>query len=268
MKAFLDIPPDLRLCYRVDDFTDAWRKAETIVCVHGFGESGEAWRAWVPHLARRYRVVRMDQRGFGESTPMPEDFPWSLDVLVNDLEGVVIALGGEPVHLIGAKIAGPVIMRFAATRPQLTRSITAVGSMSKGPPGIDEWLEHMRTHGVESWARKTMPPRLGTDLPAEAVEHWIQLTSRTPRSTALGVFRVASAIDATGDLPHIRCPALVITTDSVRRPVAKTREWQSLIPNSELVALPGDAYHPAASAPDACARATLEFLDRVSSRKA
>src|SRR5688572_26007536 len=99
MKAFLDIGDDLRLRYRVDDFTDPWSKPQTVVCVHGFGESGEVWRAWVPHLARHYRVVRIDQRGFGESTPMPEEFPWSLDVLVEDLEHVVTALADGPVHL-------------------------------------------------------------------------------------------------------------------------------------------------------------------------
>lgn len=268
MKGFLEIPPDLRLCYRVDDFTDPWRGARTAVCVHGFGESGEAWRAWVPHLARRYRVVRIDQRGFGESSPMPADFPWSFDVLVNDLEHIVKALGNGPVHLIAAKIAGPVIMHFAATRPQLTRSITAVGSLSKGPPGVDEWLEYLKAHDMEAWARKTMPRRLGTDMPPEAVEWWVRLTARTPKATALGLFSVVSGIDVTDDLPRIRCPALVITTDSARRPVAKTREWQSLIPNSKLIALPGDAYHPAVSAPDACARATLEFLDSINSPRA
>ena len=268
VKAFLDLEPGVRLCYRLDDFTDPWRTPQTVVCVHGFGESGEAWRAWVPHLARDYRVVRFDQRGFGESTPMPEDLPWSLDVLVNDLERVVSAVGNGPVHLIAAKIAGPVIMHFAATRPQLTRSITAVGSLSKGPPGVDEWLDYLGTHDMEAWARKTMPPRLGTDMRPEAVEWWVRLTGRTPKSTALGLFKVVSGIDVTDDLPRIRCPALVITTDSARRPVAKTREWQSRIPDSKLLALPGDAYHPAASAPDACARATLEFLNSFDSKRA
>ncbi|MEO8441168.1 MAG: hypothetical protein ABI547_01645 [Betaproteobacteria bacterium] len=46
--------------------------------------------------------------------------------------------------------------------------------------------------------------------------------------------------------------------------MASTREWQALLANSEIVALPGDAYHPAASDPDTCARVTSEFLKRVS----
>jgi hypothetical protein len=36
-----------------------------------------------------------------------------------------------------------------------------------------------------------------------------------------------------------------------------------MIPRSELLVLPGDSYHVAASDPDACARATLEFIRRA-----
>ena len=262
MKNFFDVSPELRMRYRVDDFTDPWRTAQTIVCVHGFGESGAVWRAWVPHLARRFRVIRIDQRGFGESTAMPQDFKWGIDVLAGDLERVALDLGGGPVHLIGAKIAGPVIMRFAATRPHLACSVTMVGSMAKGPPDTRASVRHFIEHGVESWARTSMGARLGSQMPPAAVEWWIKLTCATPASTILGLLPLASPIDVTADLRSIRCPALVITTDSKRRPVSATKAWQTLIAGSELVALPGDAYHPAASDADNCARITAEFLAR------
>ena len=42
---FLDLPPDLRLFYKIDDHTDAWTTPETVVFVHGFTENTEAWRA-------------------------------------------------------------------------------------------------------------------------------------------------------------------------------------------------------------------------------
>ena len=58
---------DCTLFYQLDDFTDPWTSADTVLFVHGFTENSEAWRAWVPHFARRYRVVRIDQRGFGQS---------------------------------------------------------------------------------------------------------------------------------------------------------------------------------------------------------
>src|SRR5450432_2723954 len=81
---YLRVAPDLDMHYLIDDFTDPWRKSTAILLLHGNNESAAAWYGWAPHLARRYRVVRPDMRGFGESTPMPADFPWTLDIVIDD----------------------------------------------------------------------------------------------------------------------------------------------------------------------------------------
>ena len=65
---------DCKLYYRIDDHTDAWARPESVLFVHGFTETTEAWRAWVPHFSRRYRVIRIDQRGFGKSGPIAKNF--------------------------------------------------------------------------------------------------------------------------------------------------------------------------------------------------
>jgi hypothetical protein len=44
--------------------------------------------------------------------------------------------------------------------------------------------------------------------------------------------------------------------------VDDTRAWQQTIPDSELLVLPGNSYHVAASHAVQCARATLEFIER------
>src|SRR5215813_9442955 len=104
----LRIPPDLEMNYVVDDYTDPWRKPDTVLMLHGNAESGASWYAWVPPFARRYRVVRPGMRGFGASTPMPRDFPWTLDVIIDDYCRLMDALGVERFHLVGAKIGGTV----------------------------------------------------------------------------------------------------------------------------------------------------------------
>ena len=102
----LRISPELDMHYVVDDFTDPWRSAETILLIHGNNESGYAWYGWVPHLARQYRLVRPDMRGFGRSTPMPEDHPWSLDRVVDDFIALMDYLAVPSFHLVAAKIGG------------------------------------------------------------------------------------------------------------------------------------------------------------------
>jgi 3-oxoadipate enol-lactonase len=82
----------------------------------------------------------------------------------------------------------------------------------------------------------------------------------TPRSTMLGFLRFVSSIDVRDDLPKLRCPVLVVTSDSPRRPIATVAAWQKTIPNSRLVTVPGDGYHAAATEPDACAKALAAFI--------
>ena len=100
----MSLPGGLELFYQIDDYTDPWGAAESVVLLHGNSESSEAWRTWVPYLGRRYRVVRPDQRGFGRSTPMARDFPWSLDVLIDDLVRFTAELNLTRFHLVAAKI--------------------------------------------------------------------------------------------------------------------------------------------------------------------
>jgi 3-oxoadipate enol-lactonase len=84
---------------------------------------------------------------------------------------------------------------------------------------------------------------------------------RTAVSTQLGFMRTIACADIRVDVPKIHCPTLVITTNgSGLASVDETRAWQRQIPNSELLVLPGDSYHVAATHAERCAAATLEFI--------
>ena len=87
--------------------------------------------------------------------------------------------------------------------------------------------------------------------------------ARTALSTQLGFMPTIAVADIRADIPKIKCPTLVITTeDSGLGSVASMRAWQEQIPGSELVVFPGNSYHVAATHADESAAATLEFLAR------
>jgi len=119
---------DLDTHYRVDDFTDPWLKPQTVLMLHGNAESGLAWYAWVPKLARQFRIVRPDMRGFRESTAMARDYPWSLDGLVADFCQLMNHFGIAQFHLVGAKIGGTIARAFAVRRPERIITLTLVGT--------------------------------------------------------------------------------------------------------------------------------------------
>jgi pimeloyl-ACP methyl ester carboxylesterase len=69
--------------------------------------------------------------------------------------------------------------------------------------------------------------------------------------------------DIRADLPKITCPTLVITTEqSGLGSVEEMRSWQQQIADSELLVLPGNSYHVAATHADRAAEATLDFIAR------
>ncbi|MFZ0016967.1 MAG: alpha/beta hydrolase [Acetobacteraceae bacterium] len=261
------VSPDLDMHYRVDDFTDPWSHPQTILMLHGNAESGLAWYAWVPKLARHFRVVRPDMRGFGESTPMPREYPWSLDRLAEDFCLMMDHLGVARFHLVGAKIGGTIARAFAARRPERVITLTVVGTPPPLRVGaaerVPELIRDFDTHGVEYWARQNMGSRLGSAFPHEGFEWWTQFMGRTAVSTQVGFMGTIACTDIRADLPKIACPTLVITTEqSGLGTVDEMRAWQRQIPDSELLVLPGNSYHVAATHADRAAEATLDFIGR------
>jgi 3-oxoadipate enol-lactonase len=260
---YLDLTPGFQLYYEIDDHTDPWTPPETIVMVHGFTENTDAWRAWVPHLARHYRVIRFDQRGFGRSTPVARDFTFTTELLVDNTARVIEHLAGGSAHVIGAKSGGLITIELAAMRPDLVKTIT-LASTPLAPPQPQNWLAHMEKHGMRSWARLTMPPRLGSKMPPRGIDWWVDMMGSTSIDTAHVYLRWVSTIDVAADLHRVNCPALVLTTTSPRRAYSKTdaETYREGLPHAEVAALAVDGYHVAATAPDECAPIVLDFLRR------
>lgn len=261
----------------VDDHTDPWDERPWIVLQHGVAESLDAWYAWIPHLSRRYRVLRYDMRGFGRSTPMPRDHRWSLDELSRDLDAVVDAHGIARFHLIAAKVGGTAALDYAARDAapgrQRLRSLTVLGAPIEGASSrkVGYSSQEIIDHGVEHWARRTMGSRLGTRMPPEAHDWWGAMMGRTAASTQAGFLDFLPGVDVGPVLPHIRCPVLVVTTGSASNAaqsitdLALVRAWAATIPRAEVLQVINDSFHVAATDPDETARAALAFVERIES---
>ena len=261
------ITPDLEMHYRDECFADDWAAPANMLLLHGNAESGAAWNGLMPVLGRRFRVVRPDMRGFGQSTPMALDYKWSVDRIIADFIALADSLGLDTFHIGAAKVACPIALRLAARHPGRVRSLAVLGGIVSGEVSVGaraaSWLEHIEQKGVESWARWTMPGRLGSTTSPGMMEGWAKLMGRTPLSTQLGFIRSVPAIDVRPDLASIQCPTLVVTTDgSGLGSVEAVRAWQQTIPKSEFMVVPGDSYHVAATHPEVCAAAMVDLIRR------
>ncbi len=264
MKASLELRDGARIAWQLDDFTDPWTDAATVLFVHGNSESGRAWDRWVGPFARDFRLLRPDVRGFGDSQPMPSSHAWSLQELSADLAQLLDHLAIGRVHLVGAKLGGLLSLHFAAHYPDRVRSLAVVGSPVSGAEltrGVTPDAQ-IRDHGVGAWARETMAARLGPQMPPAAHEWWAGYMGRTDRQTQLGFLRALPGFDVRGDLARITCPTLVIATQA-DTPVGNPQSvsaWQRQIPRSRLEVIAASGYHAALTAADELAPRVAAFF--------
>ncbi len=261
---YLEVEPSVNLFCQTQDFSDPWEEAQTIIMVHGFAESSSSWYAWIPYLARKYRVVLFDMRGYGKSTPMPSDFSWSMDCLLDDISAVAKSYSLDSFHLIGAKSGGSLVLQYAAKNPEKVISVVSVTPPVVGAKAVPDWLAQIKEEGVKAWARTTMPGRLGTQATTEEIEWWVDhVQGLTPESTLLGYLNWVPKLDLREEVLKVMCPTLIITTSgSGLRTVQSVEERQKKMHQSKLIVVEGDAWHAAAAYPDICANVTIEFLDR------
>lgn len=258
---YLTLQPDFKLFYKIDDYTDPWIEPETVLFIHGANESIDAWRAWVPHMSRRYRMIRIDLRGFGKSGPVSSDFKFTTEMFVDDMVRVITHFSKEPVHVVTAKSGGISVIALAARRPDLVRTIT-LACASVYAPKAEGWVEHMEQGGMRSWVRSTMRKRLGTKMPERGIDWWVDLMGSTALSTMQAYFKWVTQTNVMPDLPNIQCPTLFITTDSPNRTQAELDTYKANVKKLETALIASDGYHASGSDPDATARVTLEFLAR------
>jgi 3-oxoadipate enol-lactonase len=123
---------------------------------------------------------------------------------------------------------------------------------------------HQMHYEVEPWARRTMASRLGDRVPGPGTAWWIAFMGRTAVSTQVGFMTTIACAAIRADVGRITCPTLVITIEgSGLASVEETRAWRQTIPRSELLVLPGNSFHVAASDAVRCAAATLDFVARA-----
>ena len=87
------------------------------LCLHGFPELWISWRHQMPLLARLgYRVWAPDLRGYGESARPRAREAYAIEVLMDDVAGLIDASGCRETLLLGHDWGGIVAWYFAMRR--------------------------------------------------------------------------------------------------------------------------------------------------------
>ena len=264
---FAKLDDTLEMYYGDDQFTDPWRQTETVLLHHGNAKNTRLWYAWVPLLARQYRVIRLDARGFGRSSLPPEGYDWSLSNFSTDLLRLLDHLGLEKVHLIGETVGGTISLQFAYEHPERLHSLAVCSSPYKFA-GVATYLEYYRMvqeGGVASWVRKTADRRVDPKASPEHHQWYIDQMSQTSQRVVLETLAYLANQDLTQVLPQIQTPTLILVAeDSVANNPERTQAMADLMPNAQLLAIPGTTGYVQHSAPEKCVAAWREFVGLLS----
>jgi len=229
--------------------------------IHGEGEplilipGGVKRMGWVPQIrefAKKYQVISFDNRGEGQ-TDAP-NYPYSMEMMVEDTVGLLDNLGVHKVHLAGFCSGGAIAQNFTLKYPQRVKSLILFATVAK--------ITGLMRHLGDVWYRLMQPGVDQETLFREQLswvytdnffenEEQIQAAVKNlvsnpyPQPAYAWVCQVAfyKEHDTRERLGEISAPTLVIVgKEDIITPVKCSEELARGIPNAKLIIL-GEGGH-------------------------
>ena len=243
---------------------------DAVVLLHAAIADARMWDDQVRPFSQRYRVIRYDLRGFGQTTAPPIKFTHH-----DDLRALLDALAVERAAVIGCSNGGRVAMNFTLANPDRVTKLAMVCSGPGGfapaefvPAALDQQLEEaFRAGDLEKAARLGAqlwfagPNRPPEQVDPAKLELVYEMCLNDLRKDAAGVGDEQSmAPPAAERLSEIHVPTLIITGEyDEPYPLLAAPFMEQGIAGARRVSLP-TAHLPSMERPDDFNRVMLEFL--------
>jgi 3-oxoadipate enol-lactonase len=101
---------------------------DAVVLLMGLGCSADMWFRIAPELARKYRVIVIDNRGVGRTRVRGAVVVHRIDAMADDVAAVLDEAGESSAHVVGFSMGGMVAQQFALSYPARTRSLALLGT--------------------------------------------------------------------------------------------------------------------------------------------
>lgn len=119
-----------------------------VLLLHGGNQSAHSWDLVSLHLADRYHVLALDQRGHGDSE-WPRDQDSSIEAKAADAVAFLEDQGVESPVIIGHSMGGMVTTSIALAHPRLAEALVLVDVGPELSPSGVEVIHNFVTHNVE-----------------------------------------------------------------------------------------------------------------------
>lgn len=127
MNEFIEVN-GIKICYEIQGVGDP------VILVHGFSSKKETWIGQFGPLSEKFKIIRFDNRGAGKSDRPNE--PFSMDMFVEDIKGLMDALAIDKAHIMGWSLGGMIVQHFLLKYPERVNKAVLLLTNYKGQ-GID-----------------------------------------------------------------------------------------------------------------------------------
>jgi len=245
---------------------------EPLVLLHNDAMSLEVWRRLLPHLAAARRIISYDRRGHGKSEVPPAEAPYSVEVLAEDLRGLLDGLGIPRGDLFGCSGGATTALAFALAHPERARRLILAE-----PPILGLQRDHpIDTAGLSGETVARILQERG--VPA-ALEYWFGCVLPPPRAAALlrsryrpllvsrppwiieGIIRSAEAFNPSARLADVRQPVLLVVGERSHRHFLTVADvLAARLPDVRRLILPGAEHATLLEPSEALLSAVRSFL--------
>jgi 3-oxoadipate enol-lactonase len=251
------------IAYRFDGPQDG----RVLLVANSLMANGSMWDWNVPALADRYRVLRYDKRGHGQSGLLPG--PYSIAQLADDAAGLLDALKIEKVHFMGLSIGGMIGQQLGARYPERIYSLSLCNTASEMPPRSlwEDRFHTARTQGLAGLVDGTIGRWFTAPFVERAPQDIEKVRQMILATNVEGYIGCGSAVRDMAQstiLLKIKAPTLVL---SGRHDPACTVDQgivlNRLIDGSQMVIIEDAAHLSNIEQPARFNQAVREFIDSV-----
>ena len=258
----------MRIAYELRG-TWAWRRP-WLVLVQGMGFDHLGWQPVLGKLDRRFRLVLIDNRGFGRSDGPAG--PFTVADMVRDVLAVFDAAGVHRAHLLGASLGGMVAQEFAIEHPERVGRLVLVCTTPGWPFAYPMPAAAVRliaaTAGMptEAAVRRHIENALSQRTvlrQPELVDRLVGALGSRPADSRILSAQARAGARYAGQLRQARIKARTLVVHGDADTVVDPRNARLLarrIPDARLVTFPGLGHLLFWEDPDGFADAVASFL--------
>lgn len=235
--------------------------------LHGFPLDHSVWLHQLKGLAHVRRCVAVDLRGFGRSDPIVES-ELSMEMLADDVAGVVDALGSDQADIIGISMGGYVALALWELRPTLVRSLTLVDTKAAADTADaklarDQLVDKLLDSGRDALASELVPSMLGRTPSPQVTARVRSMIEGTRYETMVAALAgMKNRADRSRVLSSVTVPSLIVGGEhDLLTPPDQVRAMAELVPGARTVIVDDAGHLPPIERPDRVNEALIELFE-------